>query len=59
MTIVRVFGAIFALLAVFLFGMGLPHNPSGFPIGRKLVAVSLNGQPVVRQDTGRRPQFDV
>ena len=53
--IVRIFGAVCALLAVFLFGMWLtwpelPYNPSGFPIDRKFLALSLNGQPLMLRD---------
>ena len=50
MTYLRIFGAIFALFTVFLFGMWLtwsafPSNSSVFPINRTFTAVSLNGQP--------------
>src|SRR5215213_668865 len=56
MIYLRIFGALCILLAVFLFGMWLtwpefPYNPSGFPIERKFVAVSLNGEPLIRRDT--------
>ena len=52
---VRIFGAVCALLAVFLFGMWLawpelPYNPSGFPIDRKFLALSLNGQSLMSRD---------
>ncbi len=55
MMIVRIFGAVCALLAVFLFGMWLtwpelPYNPSGFPIDRKFLALSLNGQSLMLRD---------
>ena len=55
MMVVRIFGAICALLAVFLFGMWLtwpelPYNPSGFPIDRKFLALSLNDQPLMLRD---------
>ena len=64
MTYLRIFGAICALLAVFLFGMWLTwpelaYNPSGFPIDRKFVAVSLNGQPLVQRFSRRVPEFEV
>ena len=53
--VVRIFGAVCALLAVFLFGMWLtwpelPYNPSGFPIDRKFLALSLNGEPLMLRD---------
>jgi heat shock protein HslJ len=49
MMYLRIFGACCGLLAVFLFGMWLtwpdfPYNRTGFPINRRFVAVSLNGQ---------------
>jgi heat shock protein HslJ len=55
MMVLRIFGAICTLLAVFLFGMWLtwpelPYNPSGFPIDRKFLAISLNGQPLMLRD---------
>jgi heat shock protein HslJ len=55
MMVVRIFGAVCALLAVFLFGMWLtwpelPYNPSGFPIDRKFLALSLNDQPLMLRD---------
>ena len=55
MMVVRIFGAVCALLAVFLFGMWLtwpewPYNPSGFPINRKFLALSLNGQTLMLRD---------
>ena len=55
MMIARIFGAVCALLAVFLFGMWLtwpelPYNPSGFPIDRKFLAISLNGEPLMLRD---------
>src|SRR3977135_3556408 len=55
MMVVRIFGAICALLAVFLFGMWLtwpelPYNPSGFPIDRRFLALSLNGEPLMLRD---------
>jgi heat shock protein HslJ len=50
MTYLRIFGAVFALFAVFLFGMWLAwpqalYNPSGFPINRTFTAVAINGEP--------------
>ena len=53
--VLRIFGAVCALLAVFLFGMWLawpelPYNPSGFPIDRKFLALSLNGQSLMSRD---------
>jgi heat shock protein HslJ len=64
MAYLRVFGAVCALAAVFLFGMWLtwpefPYNPSGFPIGRKFVAVSLNGDPLLRQDAPKQATLEV
>lgn len=55
MTVARISGAICALLAAFLFGMWLtwpelPYNPSGFPIDRRFLALSLNGEPLVVAD---------
>ena len=55
MMVVRIFGAVCALLAVFLFGMWLtwpelPYNPSRFPIDRKFLALSLNGEPLMLRD---------
>jgi hypothetical protein len=55
MMVLRIFGAVCALLAVFLFGMWLawpelPYNPSGFPIDRKFLALSLNGQSLMSRD---------
>jgi heat shock protein HslJ len=52
MMYLRISGALCVLLGVFLFGMwltwrGFPDNPSGLPTGRKFVAVSLNGQPII------------
>ena len=61
MTYLRIFGAIFVLFAVFLFGLSLtwrdfPGNPAGFPLNRTFVAVSFNG---VRFDYERMPQLPV
>jgi len=55
MMAVRIFGAVCAFLAVFLFGMWLawpewPYNPSGFPIDRKFLALSLNGESLMQRD---------
>jgi heat shock protein HslJ len=63
-TSLRVFGAICALVGVFLLGMWLtwpdfPYNPSGFPIGRKFVAVSLNGDLLTRQDAPKQATLEV
>jgi heat shock protein HslJ len=49
MTYLRIFGAICVLAGVFLLGMwltwpGFPYNSAGFPINRKFIAISLNGQ---------------
>src|SRR5258708_2242138 len=64
MIFLRIFGAICALVGVFLFGMWLtwpelPYNPSGFPIGQKFVAVSLNGDPLVFRDAPRTATLEV
>ena len=63
-TALRIFGVIFALGAVFLFGMWItwpefPYNPSGFPIGRKFVAVSLNGDPLLRRDAPKQATLEM
>ena len=55
MMVVRIFGAVCALLAVFLFGMWLawpelPYNPSRFPIDHKFLALSLNGELLMLRD---------
>ncbi len=59
MTYLRIFGALFALFAVFLLGLSLtwrdfPGNPTGFPLNRTFVAVSLNDG---RFDYERMPQL--
>jgi heat shock protein HslJ len=64
MTLLRILGAICALGGAFLFGMWLtwpefPYNPSGFPIGRKFVAVSLNGDPLLRRDAPKQATLEV
>ena len=64
MLFLRIFGAISALVGVFLFGMWLawpelPYNPSGFPIDRKFVAVSLNGEPLMFRDAPRKATLEV
>src|SRR6185312_10780932 len=64
MIYLRIFGAICTLAGVFLFGMWLtwpdfPYNPSGFPIDRKFVAVSLNGEPLIRRDAPRLATLEV
>lgn len=56
MTVVRIFSAVCALLAAFLFGMWLTwpdwaYNPSGFPLERKFLALSLDNAPLVLPDT--------
>ena len=61
MTYLRIFGAVFALFAAFLFGLSLtwrdfPGNPTGFPLNRTFVAVAFNG---VRFDYERMPQLPV
>src|ERR1041385_7386440 len=58
MTRVRIFGAAGVLRAVVPFGMWLtwpqfPHNPGGFPLDRKFVAISLNGKPLLGTDPAR------
>ena len=64
MMVVRIFGAVCALLAVFLFGMWLswpelPYNPSGFPIDRKFLALSLNGQSLMLRDAPNIAMLEV
>ena len=64
MLVVRVFGAVCAVLAVFLFGMWLarpewPYNPSGFPLDRKFLALSLNGEPLMLRDAPNIATFEV
>jgi heat shock protein HslJ len=64
MMYLRIFGAVFTLVGVFLFGMWLtwpdfPYNPSGFPIGRKFVAVSLNGEPLMFRNAPKLATLEV
>ena len=64
MTVARVCGAIFALFAVFLIGMSLTspgflHNPSGFPVDRQFVAVTLNGEPVIDDRARASPTLEI
>ena len=64
MTFLRIFGAICVLAGVFLFGMWLswpdfPYNPSGFPLNRKFLAVSLNGEPLLFPDAPNRATLEV
>jgi heat shock protein HslJ len=64
MTYVRIFAAIGLLAAVFLFGMWLarpefPYNRSGFPINRKFVAISLNGQPFNHERLPQLPTLEI
>jgi heat shock protein HslJ len=64
MMYLRIFGAICVLAGVFLFGMWLtwpefPYNPSGFPIGRNFLAVSLNDEPLIRRDMRKLATLEV
>jgi heat shock protein HslJ len=64
MMYLRISGALCALLGVFLFGMWLtwpefPYNRSGFPINRRFVAVSLNGQPLNLERLPQLPTLEV
>ena len=64
MIYLRIFGGICALVGVFLFGMWLawpewPYNPSGFPLDRKFIAVSLNGEPLLHRDAPKRATLEV
>jgi heat shock protein HslJ len=64
MTYLRISGALCVLLGVFLFGMWLtwpefPYNRSGFPINRRFVAVSLNGQPLNLERLPQLPTLEV
>lgn len=52
------------LVAVFLLGMWItwpefPYNPSGFPINRVFVAVSVNGESVVPKGPVNAATFEV
>jgi hypothetical protein len=64
MLILRIFGAVCALVGAFLFGMwlawpDLPYNPSGFPIDRKFIAVALNGEPLLLREAPKRATLEV
>jgi heat shock protein HslJ len=64
MMYLRIFGAICVLIGVFLFGMWLTwpdflYNPSGFPIGRTFIAVSINDEPLIRRDMRKLATFEV
>ena len=64
MTYLRIFAAVGLLTAVFLFGMWLtwpefPYNRSGFPINRRFVAISLNGQPFNQERFAQLPTLEV
>ena len=64
MIYLRIFGAICALVGTFLFGMWLAwpdflYNPSGFPIDRKFVAVSVNNEPLILRDTPKLATLEV
>ena len=64
MMYLRVFGVGCGLLAVFLFGMWLtwpefPYNPSGFPINRQFIAISLNGQPFNQERFTQLPTLEI
>ena len=58
MIYLRISAMLGALLAVFLLGMWLTwpelfYNPTGFPINRNFVAVSLNGEPLANAELPR------
>jgi heat shock protein HslJ len=58
MTYLRISAMAGVLLAVFLLGMWLtwpqlPYNPTGFPINRNFVAVSLNGESLASAELPR------
>ncbi len=64
MLFLRIFGGICALVGAFLLGMWLawpewPYNPSGFPIDRKFVAVSLNSEPLMLREAPKRATLEV
>ena len=64
MIYLRIFCACCGLLGVFLFGMWLtwpefPYNRSGFPINRRFVAVSLNGQVFNHERLPQLPTLEV
>ena len=58
MIYLRIAAMLGALFAVFLLGMWLTwpelaYNPTGFPINRNFVAVSLNGEPLANAELPR------
>jgi heat shock protein HslJ len=64
MTYLRILGAICVLAGVFLFGMWLTwpeflHNKTGFPINRKFIAISLNGQPFNHERATQLPTLEI
>jgi heat shock protein HslJ len=64
MMYLRISSALCVLLGVFLFGMWLtlpefPYNRSGFPINRRFVAISLNGQPFNQERFAQLPTLEV
>jgi heat shock protein HslJ len=64
MTYLRIFGAICVLAGVFLFGMWLtwpefPYNSTGFPISRKFIAISLNGQAFNHERSTQLPTLEI
>ena len=64
MIYLRISGALCVLLGVFLFGMWItwpefPYNRSGFPINRRFVAISLNGQLFNHERLPQLPTLEV
>ena len=64
MIYLRIFGAVCALVGVFLLGMWIAwpdflYNPSGFPIDRKFVAVSLNSEPLILREAPKFATLEV
>jgi len=64
MIYLRIFGAVCALVGVFLLGMWIAwpdflYNPSGFPIDRKFVAVSLNSEPLILREAPKLATLEV
>jgi heat shock protein HslJ len=64
MIYLRIFGAVCALVGTFLFGMWLAwpdflYNPSGFPIDRKFVAISLNSEPLILREAPKLATLEV
>jgi heat shock protein HslJ len=60
----RMFAAAAVLVAVFLFGMALtwpafPYNSTGFPLNRRFVAISLNGEPINYERLPHLPTLEV